>query len=170
MRLPRWIIWIACAIMYLYAFLLMSSCRTCEPIIETVEKQVTVKIHTRDTVITEKQDSASMRALLYCDSAYNVILDELVTMQGDRIETELEIERLRNGGLLLSMGCKEDSLRHEIQLRDSTITELQKQTVFVREKYVPNYYKNTSIGFWVLLGIIVVYIVVRILIRVYLKK
>ena len=111
-----------------------------------------------------------MRALLYCDSAYNVVLDELVTMKGDRIEIELEMERLRNGGLLLSMGCKEDSLRHEIQLRDSTITEMKKHTVVVREKYVPNYYKNTSIGFWVLLGIIVVYIVVQILIRVYLKK
>ena len=170
MRLPRYFIWIACALMYLYAFLLMSSCQTCEPIIETVEKTVTVKIHTRDTVITDRPDSASMRALLHCDSAYNVVLDELVTMQGDRIETELEMERLRNGGLLLNMGCKEDSLRHEIQLRDSTITELQKQTVVVREKYVPNYYKNTSIGFWVLLGIVIVYIVVRILIRVYLKK
>lgn len=170
MRLPRWIIWITCSLMYLYAFLLMTSCRTCEPIIETVEKQVIVKIHTRDTVITTTPDSARMRALLHCDSAYNVILDELVTIQGDRIETELEMERLRNGGLLLNMNCKEDSLHHEIQLRDSTITELQKNTVMVREKYVPNYYKNTSIGFWVLLGIIVVYIVVRILIRVYLKK
>ena len=170
MRLPRYFIWITCALMYLYAFLLMSSCRTCEPIIETVETERIVNVHTRDTVITDKPDSASMRALLYCDSAYNVILDELVTMQGDRIETELEMVRLRNGGLLLNMGCKEDSLRHEIQLRDSTITELQKQTVVVREKYVPNYYKNTSIGFWVLLGIIIVYIVVRILIRVYLKK
>ena len=170
MRLPRSIIWISCALMYLYAFLLMSSCRTCEPIIETVEKQVTVKIHTRDTVITEKPDSASMRALLYCDSAYNVILYELVTMQGDRIKTKLEMERLHYGGLLLNMNCKEDSLRHEIQLRDSTITEMKKQTVVVREKVVPNYYKNTSIGFWVLLGIIVVYIVVQILIRVYLKK
>lgn len=170
MRLPRWIIWITCSLMYLYAFLLMTSCRTCEPIIETVEKQVIVKIHTRDTVITTTPDSARMRALLHCDSAYNVILDELVTIQGDRIETELEMERLRNGGLLLNMNCKEDSLHHEIQLRDSTITELQKNTVMVRKKYVPNYYKNTSIGFWVLLGIIVVYIVVRILIRVYLKK
>ena len=170
MRLPRWVIWIECALIWLYAFLLMSSCKTCEPIIETVETERIVNVHTRDTVITDKPDSASMRALLHCDSAYNVILDELVTMQGDRIETELEMERLRNGGLLLNMGCKEDSLRHEIQLRDSTITELQKQTVVVREKYVPNYYKSTSIGFWVLLGIIIVYIVVRILIRVYLKK
>lgn len=170
MRLPRWIVWLECALINLYAFLLMSSCRTCEPIIETVETERIVNVHTRDTVITEKPDSASMQALLYCDSAYNVVLDELVTMQGDRIEIELEMERLRNGGLLLSMGCKEDSLRHEIQLLDSTITELQKQTVVVREKYVPNYYKNTSIGFWVLLGIIVVYIVARILIRVYIKK
>lgn len=170
MRLPRYFIWIACALMYLYAFLLMSSCRTCEPIIETVETERIVNVHTRDTVITDKPDSASMRALLYCDSAYNVVLDELITMQGDRIETELEMERLRNGGLLLNMNCKEDSLCHEIQLRDSTITEFKKQTVVVREKYVPNYYKNTSIGFWVLFGIIVAYIVARILIRVYLKK
>ena len=170
MRLPRWIIWIEYAVAWLLVSWLMTSCRTCEPIIETVETERIVKIHTRDTVITEKPDSASMRALLHCDSAYNVVLDELITMQGDRIETKLEMERLRNGGLLLNINCKEDSLRHEIQLRDSTITELQKQTVVVREKYVPNYYKNTSIGFWVLLGIIVVYIVVRILIRVYLKK
>lgn len=170
MRLPRWIIWIEYAVSWLIISWLMSSCRTCKPIIETVETERIVNVHTRDTVITEKPDSASMRALLYCDSAYNVILDELVTMKGDRIEIELEMERLRNGSLLLNMNCKEDSLRHEIQLRDSTITELQKQTVVVREKYVPNYYKNTSIGFWVLLGIIVVYIVVQILIRVYLKK
>ena len=170
MRLPRWIVWLECALINLYAFLLMSSCRTCEPIIETVETERIVNVHTRDTVITDRPDSASMRALLYCDSAYNVVLDELVTMQGDRIKTKLEMERLHYGGLLLNMNCKEDSLRHEIQLRDSTITELQKQTVVVREKYVPNYYKNTSIGFWVLLGIIVVYIVARILIRVYLKK
>lgn len=170
MRLPRWIVWLECALINLYAFLLMSSCRTCEPIIETVETERIVNVHTRDTVITEKPDSASMRALLYCDSAYNVVLYELVTMQGDRIKTELEMERLHYGGLLLDMNCKEDSLRHEIQLRDSTIMELQKQTVVVREKYVPNYYKNTSIGFWVLLGIVIVYIVAQILIRVYLKK
>lgn len=170
MRLPRYFIWIVFALMYLYAFLLMSSCRTCEPIIETVDSVRIVNVHTRDTVITEKPDSASMRALLYCDSAYNVILYELVTMQGDRIKTELEMERLHYGGLLLNMNCKEDSLHHELQLRDSTITEIKKQTVVVREKYVPNYYKNTSIGFWVLLGIIVVCIVARILIRVYLKK
>lgn len=134
---------------------LLSSCKTCEPIVETIEKERIVEVHTRDTAIVTQADSASVHALLRCDSAYNVILDELVTMQGDRIEAELHMQQMQGGGVLLKMDCKEDSLINEIQLRDSVISNFKKETVVVREKYVPDYYKRTSTGFWILLAILV---------------
>lgn len=149
--------------------LFMVSCK-CPEYVTTTETEKVIEVRTHDTTIVTAADSASVRALLRCDSAYNVILDELVTMQGDRIETELQMEKTQGGGVVLKMDCKEDSLQTEIQLRDSVITNMEKQTVVVREKYVPDYYKNTSIGFWVLFALIVIYIVIRILIRIYLKK
>ena len=154
-------------ILFILVAALMVGCKTCVPIVETVEKEKIVEVHTRDTAIITEADSASVRALLRCDSAYNVILDELVTMQGDRIEAELKMEKV-NGKLMLKVDCHEDSLINEIQLRDSVISNFEKQTVVVREKYVPNYYKNTSVCFWILLAILVIIIGFKIY-KIYLK-
>lgn len=42
-----------------------------------------------------------------------------------------------------------------VQVHD-TITNTQSETVVQEVKYVPNYYKNTSTGFWILLAILLV--------------
>ena len=145
------LIWIALALV----IMLLTGCRTCQPIVQTIEKERIVEIHTRDTAIVTQADSASIRALLKCDSAYNVVVWELVTQQGERIETDTRTQYTDNW-LLLQMDCKEDSLSHIIQMQDSIIRELTKETDIVREKYVPDYYKNTSKGFWVLFAILLI--------------
>ena len=156
-------------LIYILLPLLLISCKPCQLIVETVEKEKIVEVHTRDTAIITAADSAGVRALLRCDSAYNVILDELVTMQGDRIEAEVHMSNLP-GGLLLTMDCKEDSLENVIQLRDSIIREMEKNTKVVMVRERNGYDKFTSAGFWVLLVLCIGAIIARILVRVYLKK
>ena len=139
-------------IFYILTALLLIGCK-CQPIIETIEKERIVEVHTRDTAIVTQADSASLRALLRCDSAYNVVLYDLVCLQGERIDATAHTQK-SGKELILSLDCKEDSLAHIIQLRDSVIKDLERQAVVVRERYVPNYYKNTSRGFWVLFVIL----------------
>ncbi len=56
-----------------------------------------------------------------------------------------------------------------VERYDTIYCGQEKETVRV-EKVVPALYKNCTRGFFVLLSVIVLYIVARILIRVYLKK
>lgn len=144
------------ALIILGVLLLFSSCKTPAPIVQTVEKERIVEIHTRDTSIVTQADSASVRALLKCDSAYNVILFDLVTMQGERIDASANAQK-QGKDMLLSLDCKEDSLVNEIQMRDSIISNFKKETVVVPvDKPVSDYYKRTSAGFWILLLILLV--------------
>ena len=68
-------------------------------------------------------------------------------------------------GGLLSIVCHEDSLSRELQLRDSIITTLQTQTL-VRDM-VPQYYRNINAAFWVLLAFNLLFIAVKILLKIY---
>lgn len=145
------------AIIALIILLCFSSCKSQQPIVQTVEKERIVEIHTRDTAIITKADSASLQALLYCDSAYNVVVDELTTLQGERIKTSTKTQQTGKN-VLLQVDCKEDSLRNVVQLKDKTIQELKSHVIVQEVKYVPNYYKNTSTGFWILLAVLVVII------------
>lgn len=56
-----------------------------------------------------------------------------------------------------------------VERHDTIYCDQETETVRV-EKVVPALYKNCTRGFFVLLSVIVLYIVARILIRVYLKK
>jgi len=130
----------------------MSSCK-CPECLTTTETERIVKVVERDTTIITEADSASVHALLRCDSAYNVVLDELVTLQGERITASVGTQK-QGSNLLISLDCKEDSLRNEIHLRDSIISNYRHDTTVIREKYVPQYYKSVSTGFWILLVIL----------------
>ena len=145
---------VACLIFIMLALFLVfcSGCKT-QRIVQTIEKEKIVEIRTRDTAIVTQADSASLFALLRCDSAYNVVMDELVTMQGERIKAQANTKQTSKG-LLITLDCKEDSLRHELQLRDSIISNMTARVEEVKEQYVSDYYKNTSKGFWVLLVIL----------------
>ena len=137
-------------------------CKSPQPIVQnSVETTDTtdITVRTRDVPVTIEADSASIKALLRCDSAYNVVLDELTTLQGERINANTNVKTQPNGGMLLTMDCKEDSLQNIIQVQDSIIKSLktrkEKEIVQVPvEQPISNYYKNTSKGFWWLLGIL----------------
>lgn len=149
--------------------LFLLGCKTCQPIVETIEKEKIVEVHTRDTTIVTKADSASIHAWLKCDSAYNVVVEELTTMQGERIKASSNVQK-QGKDLLLSLDCKEDSLVNEIQLRDSIIHELEKNTKIIQVEVIPKFYKNCTWGFWILVVLIVLGIVARILIKIYFRR
>jgi len=54
-----------------------------------------------------------------------------------------------------------------VEIHDTIRTE---QNIVQERKVVPAFYKGCTIALWVLIACVVVYIVVRVLIRVYLKK
>ena len=60
--------------------------------------------------------------------------------------------------------------RDRIVERVDTCYKTNTQEVVRVEKYVPQYYKGVSWAFWILFAGIVLYVVARILVRVYLHK
>lgn len=146
--------------------LLLVACRTLQPSqTDTVRE---VRIIERDTLITIAPDSATVRALTECDSTNQVILRQLETRNGTRIAASATLfspSPKRGRGGVLSIVCHEDSLSRELQLRDSIITTLQTQTL-VRDM-VPQYYRNINAAFWVLLAFNLLFIAVKILLKIY---
>lgn len=139
----------------------------CPECLTTTETERIVKVVERDTTILTKADSASIKALFKCDSAYNVVMFELVSMQGERIEASVNATK-QGKNLAISLDCREDSLEQEIHLRDSIISTTKNNTTVIREKYVPAYYKRVSAGFWVLLVILLIIVGFKIY-KIYLK-
>ena len=122
----------------------------------------------RDTTIITEPDSATIRALFKCDSANNALLAELSERDGKRIDAGVYVKQNSDGSIAVEFNCKEDSLINEIQIRDKIISDLRKEKEVVRVEVVPDYYRNTSAGFWVLLSILVVLIGAKIA-RIYFK-
>lgn len=133
----------------------MCSCKTVQT--QTEYKERTVEVRVRDTVITTQADSASIRALLHCDSAYNVVIDELTTLQGTRIKADVKTQGVSNrvsnrvsNALQIDLNCKEDSMRIVCHMKDSIISDLTQQ---VKVLSVPRersgYDRFTSWGFWI---------------------
>lgn len=61
---------------------LMTACKTPQPIVQTEVKEIVREREVRDTIVTIAPDSASIKALLECDSAGNVLIKELQEAQG----------------------------------------------------------------------------------------
>ena len=137
------------------AAMLLSGCKTCVPVIEYRDSIRTVEVRTHDTTIVTAADSASLQLLLRCDSANNVLIDEVTTANGDRLSLQLKLQRLLNGQSQLNIQCREDSLMQIIQWQDSIINTMTHQTIVQQVEVVPEYYKNTSIGFWILLAVFI---------------
>lgn len=158
---------VAIAVMLLFGCV---SCKTCVPVVEIHDSIRTVEVHTHDTTIVTEADSAQVRLLLRCDSTNNVLIDEISTANGERLQMQAKIRQLLNGQSALTVDCNEDSLLNIIQWQDSVIREKTNHVIVQERQVVPDYYKNTSIGFWVLLVFIVLYIVAKIVIRIYIKR
>lgn len=150
--------------------LCMPSCKTCVPVIEYRDSIRTVEVRTHDTTIVTAADSASLQLLLRCDSANNVLIDEVNTANGDRLSLQLKLQRLLNGQSQLNIQCREDSLLQIIQWQDSIINTMTHQTIVQQVEVVPPYYRGCSVALWIIVALLAIGITIRILIKVYLHK
>lgn len=148
---------------------ILSSCKTCIPVIEYRDSVRIVEVHTRDTAIITKADSASIHALLRCDSSYNVVLDELVLLQGSHINANIHTHQHSNGALDIELDCKEDSLVNIIQLRDSVIKVLSNHTTVQQIEVIPKFYRGCTIALWILVGLLALGMAICLIIK-FVKK
>lgn len=88
----------------------------------------------RDTVVRFAPDSASVAALLECDSLNRVVMRRLEQREGGRIKPEAVFHQPvmadtdKGGGLaVLTVVCREDSLEAVIQVKEREIQELREQ-------------------------------------------
>ena len=123
--------------------LIVFGCRTPQPIVQTETKEVLVERTITDTIVTIAPDSASIKALLECDSAGNVLIRELEETQGKNVSLALALKNAKGKPATLSVDCKQDSLEKVIALKDETIKELSnnKQVETVEVKYIPDFVK-----------------------------
>lgn len=145
----------------------MCSCRTPQPIVQTEVKEVLVERTITDTIVTIEPDSASIKALLECDSAGNVLIKELEEVQGKNVSLALQLKNLKGKPATLAVDCKQDSLEKVIALKDETIKELtnNKQVETIEVKYIPDFVKWLA---WIGAAAIL-YVVLRIALWVYKK-
>ena len=144
------------------------SCRTPQPIVQTEVKEVLVERTITDTIVTIAPDSASIKALLECDSAGNVLIKELQEVQGKNVSLALALKNSQKGKpATLAIDCKQDSLEKVIALKDETIKELtnNKQVETIEVKYIPDFVKWLA---WIG-GAAILYVVLRIALWVYKK-
>ena len=157
-----------CPFLVLLLCLCLFSCKTPQTTTKT-DHQKKTEIERTDSLVGFAGDSANAALLIRCDSLGNVYVDELMTEQGKRIRLELELrnkqrqldslgnlkptEQRKNQPLLIKMDCKEDSLQVLVHALRQRIAEYEKNDTTRTEyvKYVPDYYKNCTRGFWVLL-------------------
>jgi hypothetical protein len=121
---------------------ILPSCKTPQPIVQTEVKEVVVEREVRDTIVTIAPDSASIKALLECDSAGNVLIKELQEAQGKNVALQAQLKNT-NKGTAIVIDCKQDSLERVIALQNEKISELNnnKQTETIEVKYIPSFVK-----------------------------
>lgn len=146
----------------LFLGILLVGCKTQQQVTET-QKEVRVVDH--DTTIIIQPDSASVMALLECDSLNNVIVKQLQNNNGERIETQIIYVPTTSGGLNLQVNCKEDSLQRVIEWQDSIISikTTTTTTEYIRRRN--GYDKFVSWGFWILLSGTIIIIALKIYFR-----
>ena len=154
-------------------FLTMVSCKTPQPIVQTEVKEVVIEREVRDTIVTTEPDSASIKALLECDSAGNVLIRELEEAQGKNLSLEMQLKQNKGNktdnttGATLEIDCKADSLQMVIDVQNEHIKELNDIISKQREevKYIPAIVKWFA---WIGAAA-VLYVLLRIALLVYRK-
>lgn len=136
---------------------LLQSCKTPQPIVQTEVKEVVIERDVRDTIVTIAPDSASIKALLECDSAGNVLIKELQEAQGKNVALQAQLKNT-NKGTAIVIDCKQDSLERVIALQNEKISELNnnKQTETIEVKYIPDIVKWLA---WIGAGFILYYVI-----------
>lgn len=172
MRIDHIIQTIVAAVLVAMLVWMLQGCRTPQPIVQTEIKEVVVEREVRDTIVTIAPDSASIKALLECDSAGNVLIKELQEEQGKNVALEMALKNKQNdkgesAGATLEIDCKADSLQMVIDVQNEHIRELNDIiSKHVEEiKYIPDIVKWLA---WIG-GFAIFYVLIRLALWVYRK-
>ena len=154
---------------------LLQACSLPKSASETNTTNTSVERERFDSAHTVAGDKATANLLIECDSVGNARLVALTTEQGKRINLELQVQSLQsaldsakasaksktnlpippiaNEPLIVSVDCKEDSfqviirgLHERIAIYEEKERELQEPV-----RYIPDFYRNCTRAFWVLL-------------------
>ena len=165
----EWILFVFILFLLILIPFLLPGCKTCVPLVEIHDSIRIVEVRQRDTTIITKADSASIHALLRCDSTNHVIMDELYILQGEHMQANAHTSLVPGGGLQISFDCKEDSLEYIIHLQDSIIREKSNNTIIQTKEVIPKFYKGCTIALWVLVALLELAIAVAVSVK-YLKN
>ena len=130
-------------------------CKTVAPCVvgNNTHDSVYVYVENTDTMVVVEPDSASMRALLKCDSMGNVLLRELEQEQGRNIALSATLK-----GNVITVDCKQDSLQQLVNRLREVVREYEtndtKEVITV--EVVPKYYRFTSWAFWIVVAILLI--------------
>ncbi len=118
----------------------------------------TETVYLRDTIVrVADADSASLRALLRCDSLNNILVDSLLQRDGNRIVPSVRLLHQNDGTLSIDFVCKEDSLMAVVQHQERVIQELSENTRIVEiDKPLNGWQKFVMWAGYALIGIIAV--------------
>ncbi len=180
-----WLFRVVVLVCLLSLFFAVCGCKPKQLATTTTNQQTSLISERYDSAHTVAGDSATAALLLRCDSMGNVYLANLVTEQGRRLRLELQLRNVQaelanalnakkgsnseipnlssstpkqNTPLLLNIDCKEDSFEVVIRgLRERiAYYEENKQLQEVPVRYIPDFYKNCTRGFWALLVVLLV--------------
>lgn len=132
----------------------ITGCASKKPVVETITVEKETIIHHRDTAIVTEADSASVLALLECDSNYNVVVDKLSTIMGQRINVSVLTGKSDEDSktTALVVNCHEDSLLNVIDILEKEVREKQTETI-IKTEYKKGFFYYSGVALWTILGL-----------------
>lgn len=88
-----------------------------------------------DTVVVHEADTAMMSALVRCDSLGNAYLEQIMTLQGERVKQNMTTERQQDGGLKICTDAIAQATEDHVEIyeckwqyADATMTHQEQKT------------------------------------------
>ena len=153
--------------------LCFGGCKTPKPIVTENRTNTLIDRETLDSLIGVAADQARMQLALQCDSLGNIYISQINTLNGERTQLQIALRAAQDALsaqdstsqppdtqkpakpqiIYLDVDCNSDSLQLLVtKLRERITTiESNKEKETVKVEVVPNYYRNCTRGFWVLL-------------------
>lgn len=146
----------------LILFVLLIGCRTVVPIGNTSMNNAYAYHEQKSGVVSFEPDSATMRMLIECDSAGNVLLRALEQEQGKRLSLEAQLKQTA-AGTIVEIDCKQDSLQKVIDCLREVIRESSNEstTETIEVKVIPKFHKACAWIVCVEIFALILWIVVK---------
>ena len=153
------------------AIFLFSGCKS--QYMPGTDTETSINVRDREVPVYTPSDSASILALLECDSLNRVVMRELEIERGKRIVPTIKpvyIPAATPGQppqLQLDFDCKEDSLQHIIHVQDSIINHLRKERpepIVIKEKGFVYY---CGVAFIIIVCLVFVWNVAKVVLKFY---